>query len=63
MTDRFVVGKISLGPTIRPIGWSPTTKDKPDKKLTRLLHAARGYRDGRSQVTLDELLAAAKDID
>lgn len=63
MTTRIVVGKIELG-QVRPIvEWPPRSKAKPEEKLHRLLLAARAYRAARTQKALDELLAAAKDID
>jgi hypothetical protein len=68
MTDRpvVVVGRVvplGRGSTVAPISDAIRTMATADKKLHRLLLAARAYRDGRSQVALTDLIEAAKDID
>ena len=67
MTSKYVVGRIErLGPEVvlSPVpNPGVRTKVPKEKKVSRLIDAARLYRDERSQVALDALLAAAKDID
>lgn len=57
---RVVPGK--HGPAIAPISDTIQTSASADEKLTRLLVAARAYRDERTQKALTDLLEAAKDI-